>query len=152
LDEVYVAFPAFLERACVTRRFPFVRTQQKGHVSCCATLGQTVCHFLQNEAGSTAVESAVTLAPITVVSIIAIAILGANTNRAFTNDGGTLGSASRSDQAPRKACRTTRPTLDRDVRAGTGTMPPLHSPLRNSVKERQRSTPRVGCYLYELHR
>ena len=47
---------------------------------------RTVVDFLKREDGPTAVEYAVMLALIVVVCIAAVATIGSNTNKVFTND------------------------------------------------------------------
>jgi pilus assembly protein Flp/PilA len=57
-------------------------------------LGSWVVDFLKREDGPTAVEYAVMLALIILVSIAAITTLGSNANSTFTSVGNTVGSMS----------------------------------------------------------
>jgi pilus assembly protein Flp/PilA len=59
-----------------------------------ATISRSVCNFLKNEDGPTAVEYAVMLALIIVVCITAITTLGTNTNNTFSYVGAKVGGVS----------------------------------------------------------
>ena len=57
-------------------------------------LAAPVVSFLKDESGPTAVEYAVMLALIIIVSIISITSLGTNTNKTFTKISNTLATSS----------------------------------------------------------